>query len=1226
MMSELPDFDEAGQEEEVVVAEDVGGGDGMDVDGGCGIEGKGKDGFPAGLEPARVAYGPVVYVRKDSKAPEGLLPASEPQNKGQTWREQLEVAATQQEQRPHPVQAKKLGGTLSAAIPPLPWATASLTPIRIQHQDQDKSSASVAVVWKTTNAQADTAMSKDDPKVRGPFAEESDSEDEEIEEHPKVGKRGELYWPAKKKENKKISRKDGAKKITPKARERFYAANASNAEAEPQASKMNADVNTLKDGAQVDAPCEDVGRDVSRGIEQQVEEMIREVVDEPRQLATEEQRAELTEDYRDERAASSQAIINDGAASTENDNQKVEHLNRARTTTLTEDVNKAQASENAEDAAVEQNTKANTEVAPEVIHQGQGHEPEVKNPEHKKLTADFGSEDHLMTDALSRYQLMINDPASTLNGQLEHGRWLLQSTTADNTDNTSCRDTSAGDSKGDGCQHGIQDEWMVVPQELEPRDAGGGKAMEVDDHGKPQDANPHCTTHKSTSVSNEDAERPKVADDAMDVDSVVEEEEEIVDVDFEYPHHVADDPNRPGLSLEKLIVLALAGRRLNGTPSLTLRQIIDQIKKCSTYYRNQEVDGEAVAHPWTKNVEDILHQYDFPPEPVLDTDNGELHFQLPEGGEWFILNKPSKGKGKPFKLMELPFELKLMIYTYALHMPLPPKTGWAPDTDYTLNSKNLYTRYDRPPNRLTTNGPAGWQLRSRPVQEILALTMANKAMQAEALPVFYRTNTFYFSSPKLMGRFYAGIPNRKDWMRSIVLDFVFPSWGHECKRSIAHLFHTKLRKLHLIVDEEALKITCAVDDILNVPGVKFLGELSGIDKVTFQGNAKQLKKFLAAADITSAKRKEQMKYDTDENIDDVIEKKKKEHFKEMRLAVRQQIKDARKAATQRKKDSHRSEVADRERERKRAKRQRQAEIDAKRQARKDERERERREREALEKETKEERAARKKEEDAARQRKKNAEAKDKASRKAAKEAARAAKEGEKVKTAEQKRKEVQRKIKEQRATVKARLSGEGRGGGGRRTTEIYSALHDSTDEEDDTESDIETESDSEGELSANDYRKGTARGRPAARKAPVTVARKAPVGNKRRRNDSITDEGTDEGSTTEDESEIEAPPPPPKKKLVGHGSSIKAVANNLKRSSGTGGAAKAASKPTLPKVTPAQKIAAMGKSMQNAKKAARNKTTMQDGKKECSGRQASKKVERVVLSSDESTEDSDEFD
>ena len=671
---------------------------------------------------------------------------------------------------------------------------------------------------------------------------------------------------------------------------------------------------------------------------------------------------------------------------------------------------------------------------------------------------------------------------------------------------------------------------------------------------------------------------------------------------------IPNDPKTLGRSLEKLIVAILTAERDNGRASLTLKQIIDKIRKLSSYYAEQEVGGDAILHPWTRNVEDVLHQYDFPTEPFLDRNDGELHFAVPEGGEWFVLNKPSKGKGRPFKLMELLFELRLMVYTYVLRHPLPDKQGWAPNRDYTLNCKNLIHRQDRSPQRLTTIGPGGWELRTRPMPELLAITMASHEIQREALPVFYRTNTFYFESPKIMGRFYAGIPNRTEWMRSIILNFDPEQTGHECKRSIAQLFHTKLRELHLIVDEDALLTKHCVSHILGIPGVKFLAELTGLDRVTFKGNCKGLKKYLYHAEITRTRNQEEAKPDTDEDIDAVIERKKTEHRKEIKRAFKQHARDARRAATQHKRDIYRSDVQRRALERSARKQRRLDRIEAKREKNRRLRERERRE---IQREREEERDAKLERREAqknASARKRQALENEKAQRREEREAARAAKQDKIAKTKEARRKEAQLKIKEQRQLVKQRIKGGAKG----RKGVIASALQndDTTDsDDDDTTEDESSDYESDSESDTAPPKRGPASkivaGKSIARK---TVARKVPVSNKRRAAE------IDEDSTTEDEtsSEEEGRRPPPKKQQKSYyGGSIKGVANNLQR--GAGGPSKGMPKPKAPAVSPAQKLAAMRKTM-DAKQGIVQKGCSGAQKAKPAAAVGKKKAETVMLS------------
>ena len=712
---------------------------------------------------------------------------------------------------------------------------------------------------------------------------------------------------------------------------------------------------------------------------------------------------------------------------------------------------------------------------------------------------------------------------------------------------------------------------------------------------------------------------PAAAEDAEDVED--DEQDDVNDVpNFTIP----DTPEKLGRSLEKLIVAILGAERDNGRASLTLKQIVHKIGKLSPYYGDQIVDDETASHPWTKNVEDILHQYDFPTVPFVDENDGELHFSLLEGGEWFILNKPTKGEGKPFQILKLPIELRLMIYTLVLHHPLPEKTGWAPDTDYTLNRTNLYARYDRPPQRLTAPGPGGWLLRTRPVREILALTMASQQMQREALPVFYRTNTFYFPTPKIMGRFYSGIPSRGQWMRNIILNFAPEQRNHECKRSIAKLFHTKLRHLHLIADEADLQTKHFVSDITRVPGVKFLAELSGLDRVTFQGDCKNLKRYLAHAEVTSMKNREQGKLDTDEEMEIAIERQKRDYRKEAQKAYRHAKREARKAQTERKRDAYKQEVQERTLGRSARKQRRLDGIEARKDRNRRRRDRERRERAREEEEEHEAKLERRQARKDAIARRRQAQDDEKAQRREEREAARAARASQKAQTQEQRRKEAQRKIKEQRQAIRQKLRPMAAAARGGRKSAVASVLR--NDETTESESDTEDESDFESDPEFEVARKQSQARKTVARKAPLSSsARKRPAAQMLQPSDS--------GSTTEDEDDTSSdsdsePPPPPKKTKTtpfSYGGSIKNVANNLKRSSGTGGAPKPKTKPKMPVVAPAAKLAAMRKTLQAKTSKGCSGAARGRGGARASASPLVGKSKQTIVVSDGGEEDDDEF-
>lgn len=425
--------------------------------------------------------------------------------------------------------------------------------------------------------------------------------------------------------------------------------------------------------------------------------------------------------------------------------------------------------------------------------------------------------------------------------------------------------------------------------------------------------------------------------------------------DFVYPV-VIDDGNKPDLSLGQIIILALvkSPRR-----ALTAQGICDQIKSMFSWYKDKYL---CPSFELSFHVEMILINYDFPVGIMLEPQTMEPVFTLSPGAEWFVLNRPPRSANTPFRLLDLPFELRLMIYTYVLSHPLPPRRGWELPSTYLLNVKRL----DRPrqSTSLLATTTGGWRVYTRSLDVMLALTMVNKQLHEEATRIFYRTNTFYFMSPQILGRFYAGIQNRTKWLRTIILNFCPPRHGHECKRSIVRLLFTRLRNLHIIVNETQLLINHVVHDIQDVPGVKFLGQLYGLDRVTFAGDYEQLKSYLEDMKITEEyPQAKGPKYDTDEAMGAAQERNKKEntksfvkHYRKFRrseqskkrkrdeeqvrsekASLKQQKSDARKLKQELLKQQKELEKLEREEEREKKK---QADEDAK-QARREAREQER---------------------------------------------------------------------------------------------------------------------------------------------------------------------------------------------------------------------------------------------------------------------------------------------
>jgi Forkhead domain len=241
----------------------------------------------------------------------------------------------------------------------------------------------------------------------------------------------------------------------------------------------------------------------------------------------------------------------------------------------------------------------------------------------------------------------------------------------------------------------------------------------------------------------------------------VEEVEDTASASWILPS-IKDDGNEPKLSLKQLLIMALV---TSPSRSMSMEEIYQWINDGFLYYKDQTFQHtlNPSSYNWMEELNDILHRYDFPTEPVenLDVENKNVLFHLPPGREWHILPKPNKMKAKPFRFMDLPYDIRLMIVELALQRPLPQNHGWIIDPDYTAKRKENYRKTNRLPQRLTAVGPHCWELRTDGLDKVLALLSVSKQVYAEAAPVFYRTNFFEFDSAATLSRFFDGIPFRR---------------------------------------------------------------------------------------------------------------------------------------------------------------------------------------------------------------------------------------------------------------------------------------------------------------------------------------------------------------------------------------------------------------------------------------------------------------------------------
>ncbi|KAF2771331.1 hypothetical protein EJ03DRAFT_381521 [Teratosphaeria nubilosa] len=146
-----------------------------------------------------------------------------------------------------------------------------------------------------------------------------------------------------------------------------------------------------------------------------------------------------------------------------------------------------------------------------------------------------------------------------------------------------------------------------------------------------------------------------------------------------------------------------------------------------------------------------------------------------------------------------------------------------------------------------------------PPSELLRPPLINRQFYLEDMPVFFGTNNFYFDVPSTMYKFLARISTeRKQHIRQIsfvhhnVISIWTPAACRQLHRQLQSL--PGLRRLNISIDEqdwltkvnkernERQRARCGegpiemYTELTNMPGIKELMELGGLDEVNFHGN------------------------------------------------------------------------------------------------------------------------------------------------------------------------------------------------------------------------------------------------------------------------------------------------------------------------------------------------------------------------------------------------------
>jgi hypothetical protein len=358
---------------------------------------------------------------------------------------------------------------------------------------------------------------------------------------------------------------------------------------------------------------------------------------------------------------------------------------------------------------------------------------------------------------------------------------------------------------------------------------------------------------------------------------------------------LVDDGKCPSLSIAQLTILALV---LSPGRILSIPRITKWIMGTCSFYKDL-----AYYHTANKEstlslinvIEKLLHQYDFPTTPVYAGGDNDMLFHLDDGGEWSILPKTGRIVSKPFQLLKLPRELRLVIYHWTLYRGLPRKHGWVIDPQYTASSQILFKKDSHEPKYLHVIGPGEWELRTPRIDEVLALLSVNKQIKVEATPVFYRSNAFYFDSCRTLHDFLSGMPTRFRFIRHIILNYDPPPKGGHCARTFILLRETKVRNIHIFVDEdELMDRNVGFGTVDRLPGMREFGRLRGLHDISFEGSSQGIIAYLARHGVENNKRDDST--DDDERAVLKFKNDQKGNLFEMKKARKERIKKDRSEA------------------------------------------------------------------------------------------------------------------------------------------------------------------------------------------------------------------------------------------------------------------------------------------------------------------------------------------
>lgn len=220
----------------------------------------------------------------------------------------------------------------------------------------------------------------------------------------------------------------------------------------------------------------------------------------------------------------------------------------------------------------------------------------------------------------------------------------------------------------------------------------------------------------------------------------------------------------------------------------------------------------------------------------------------------FAVATPGEKKdAKPFRLLDLPAELRERIFELVVALPKSSVRVRHSFNDQRLITLSARTRnYDLPLDITIPDQEYGFScmLPSR----LLAFLRTNQQVYREAQHLFYSVNTFSCEDQKELFYFLQALPaEKRSHLRHVAFEYKaeLPKCWREMGVSAMEMLKECefLRELDVKIDEGAWlgfrtksSNKQIFANVLKIPGMKELGSLRGLKRVGWHGNCEELKK------------------------------------------------------------------------------------------------------------------------------------------------------------------------------------------------------------------------------------------------------------------------------------------------------------------------------------------------------------------------------------------------